>query len=407
VSKVPLLKRLRIDLISIPGMYSSSAHEKRVFPPDEGVRPVEPPMKMRYGVAALCVLGAFAISKLVGPELAHQISPVFFVLASLAASWYGGLGPGLVALVVGLSLGDYYFTVPLHTLGPRNGSEWIALVVHATTSGDGLAAIYYLHRSRSRERQIASVVDQLETEIRRRWRAEEELRSANDRLAEGARSLERRVAERTAELQETLASLQSVLYHMAHDLRAPLRTMAGFSQLLIETAPHLEGEARSSADRILDASKRMDRLILDLLTYGRLTHTALPLGQVDLDTLVHEVVELLAIGITERNAEVEVKGSFPPVRANREVLGAAIAELIENAITFVAPGTVPTVCIWAQEDGDVVRLCVRDNGIGIPLEYQDKVFGVFERLRQSEEDRGTGIGLAVVYKSMVRMGGKA
>ncbi len=95
------------------------------------------------------------------------------------------------------------------------------------------------------------------------------------------------------------------------------------------------------------------------------------------------------------------------MRANREVLGAAIAELIENAITFVAPGTVPTVCIWAQEDGDVVRLCVRDNGIGIPLEYQDKVFGVFERLRQSEEDRGTGIGLAVVYKSMVRMGGKA
>jgi PAS domain S-box-containing protein len=232
-----------------------------------------------------------------------------------------------------------------------------------------------------------------------RWRL---LREATHRAEE----LERRVAERTARLQESLSSLEGVLYHVAHDLRAPLRSMHSFTELLLEDyAPNLDATGEQYAQIISESSKKMDVLIGDLLNFGRLGHRPVCLTAVDLTALVGCVVAGLDGRQDGQKPEIRVDKPLPKVWGDPQIIEQILLNLLGNSLKFVAPNTTPRIRLWAETCDQTVRLNLQDNGIGVAPEYQERIFGVFERLH-TDAYPGTGIGLAIVKKGMERLQGR-
>ena len=218
-----------------------------------------------------------------------------------------------------------------------------------------------------------------------------------------AQILENRVKERTAQLEESVRSLEGVSYSIAHDLRGPLRSMEAYSTALLEDCPELGPQARAYATKVAASARRMDALIRELLTYGQLAHREIPLERVSLDEIVARALASLS-GISQpSHAEITVD-QLGSVLANATVLEQAVVNLLTNALKFVKPGVPPRIHISAEPHGDRLRLQVRDSGIGIPLRYIDRIFKIFERL-DPKNYPGTGIGLAIVQKSIQRMGG--
>ena len=220
--------------------------------------------------------------------------------------------------------------------------------------------------------------------------------------------LERRVEERTSKLREALRELDTFSYSVAHDLRGPLRATAGFSEALLQDhAATLDPEGKDYLRRIADAGKRMDSLITDILSYSRLSREEVPLGPVDLAEVVDRVLRNLSKEILERRAKVTVKPPLPPILGHASMMDQVVTNLVSNGLKFSRPGVDPEVTISAEPRGAMVRIWIEDNGIGIPAEYQDRVFGLFQRLNPVESFPGTGVGLAIVRRAMERMGGRS
>jgi len=234
-----------------------------------------------------------------------------------------------------------------------------------------------------------------------RKQVEEQLFMLNDEL-------EKRVEARTRDLQKSYEQMETFCYSIAHDLRAPLRALTGFSYLLAEQFPQLGPKGTEYTRRIQQSAERMDCLIQDLLSYGRLNTVALPLEEISLEQIFHEVIAGSAKEIAEKKAKIEKKRPLPAVYGHRIVLQLALANLLSNAMKFVAPGVRPRVRVWPEKEkeGGRVRLWVEDNGIGIAPENVQKIFGVFQRLHNTTRYPGTGIGLALVSKGMERIGGR-
>ena len=243
-------------------------------------------------------------------------------------------------------------------------------------------------------------------DISERKAVERSLQEAQRQLQDYATSLEPRVSERTAELHQSLSSLEGVLYHVAHDLRAPLRAMGSFTSILLEEyAQSFDARGKGYARRITDAVQRMDELLLDLLAYGRLAHMDLPIVRLNLEEQVRLVIDRMSERIHRRAAHIEVVPPFGQVCANQPVLLDVLGHLLSNALKFVPSDTPPQVRIWA-DDGPMIRVWVQDNGIGIKPEYHHRVLRIFERLHADGAYSGTGIGLAIVQKGVERMHGR-
>ena len=226
-----------------------------------------------------------------------------------------------------------------------------------------------------------------------------------ERLSKHAEELERQVAERTRVLKDTVQSLEGVCYTIAHDLRAPLRTLQGFTRILLEDyAGALDKEGRLYAERISAAALRMDALIRDLLDYARLSHLELPLSSLDLGHQVEQVLAQLAPEIEARNAEI-IAPPLPRAIANETLINQVFTNLLANALKFVAAGTPPRVELRSEVNAGRVRVFVKDNGIGIDPAHHERIFGLFQRLHKADTYPGTGIGLAIVRKAMERMSG--
>jgi PAS domain S-box-containing protein len=237
-------------------------------------------------------------------------------------------------------------------------------------------------------------------DITARKKAEVQLREMNA-------DLEERVAARTRDLQRSYEQMESFCYSIAHDLRAPLRSMTGFSELLIEDFSAKMGpEGRNYAERIAKSSQRMDDLIKDLLSYGRLNTVSLPLAEVLLEDVFQDILRQHEKDIQDTGAVLHKKGQLPAVLGHRVMVHAVLANLISNALKFVAPGVQPKITVSAENRGANLRVWVADNGIGIAPENRAKIFGVFQRLHSTEHYPGTGIGLAIVAKGVERMGGQ-
>jgi PAS domain S-box-containing protein len=245
-------------------------------------------------------------------------------------------------------------------------------------------------------------------DIHARKRAEATLRDL-------AATLERRVEERTQALSETVAELEAFAYSVSHDLRAPLRSMEGFAQALLEDhAKNLGPQGRRYAERIAAAAQRMDGLIGDLLEYSRLSRTDVTLRPVDLLPAIDGAMADVRDAIEHLGATVEIVTPMPGVLASPPVLRQVVANLVGNALKFIPPGEAPRVKVWAEQRGPkntagprCVRLWVEDNGIGVAPEHQERIFRVFERLHADSVYPGTGIGLAIVRRGAERMDGSA
>ena len=218
--------------------------------------------------------------------------------------------------------------------------------------------------------------------------------------------LEHLVAERTAELTTTNQQLEAFVYSIAHDLRAPLRAMQGFSVMLVEEAgPAFSETARGYADRIGKAAQFMDALLSDLLAFSRISQQRVELTPVDLKAVVESVLSRLQKDAQDANASVEAEGPWPAVLAHEPTLAQVLFNLISNAFKFTAPLAAPLVRLRAEERAEFIRLWVVDDGIGIAPDHQDQIFRLFNRLH-GEKYAGTGIGLAIVHKGIERMGGR-
>ncbi len=240
-------------------------------------------------------------------------------------------------------------------------------------------------------------------DITERKRVEDALHLAKDQLADQAAKLESLVGERTAKLQETVAELQAFSYSVSHDLRAPLRSMRGFAQILVDDyGSKLDEQGASYLQQIIRSSSRLDRLIQDVLSYSKVLHAKGLVRPVDLDGLVRDMIATYPNG---RKAEFHIQGKLPTVSGNEAFLTQCFSNLLGNASKFVTEGTIPRVEIHAEDrEPSMVRVWIEDNGIGIAPEDHERVFRMFERVNLATEYEGTGIGLTIVRKAAERMG---
>lgn len=245
-----------------------------------------------------------------------------------------------------------------------------------------------------------SFIDGLLEDITERRQAEEAIRDLNQ-------TLEQRVQQRTAELEEVNRELEGFAYTVAHDLQEPVRSLQGLTHALEEDhGTRLEEAGRDCARRIGTTAARMDGQIRDLLAYSQLARADIRLQPLRLDAVVKEVLSQLTTEVQERQAQVAVEESLPQALASHSTLVQVIRNLLTNALKFVAPGVRPEIRLRTEGRPGQVRLWVEDNGIGIATENHKKVFHLFERLHGVEVYPGSGIGLAIVRRGVERMGGR-
>jgi len=218
--------------------------------------------------------------------------------------------------------------------------------------------------------------------------------------------LERRVTERTRQLEAANRELEAFAYAVSHDLRAPLRSMSGFSQILQETAPAgLDDKSRHYLQRIHDASARMSSLIEDLLNLSRIGRSELTARPINLSQIAAEA----AAAIRERHPTRDVQLEITPgmeVSADPRLLRIALENLLSNAWKYTSRSPQARVCVGTQPGESGPVYFVRDNGVGFDMKYADKLFVPFQRLHPESEFPGSGIGLVTVQRIVARHGGR-
>ena len=257
-----------------------------------------------------------------------------------------------------------------------------------------------------RTRALESSNATLAGEIRDRERAQGALVRAEDELKALNAELEQRVAKRTAELAAANKELESFSYSVSHDLRAPVRAIAGFSRLLAEQhGEQLDAEAQRKLGIVRSEAARMAALIDDLLAFSRLGRQTLQMKSVDMEELVRMNIETLNAGHAGAPPAVRI-GSLPLAHGDRSLLAQVWANLLANAYKFSAKKDTPAVEIDAYDKDGTNVYFVRDNGVGFDPRFQSKLFGVFQRLHDPAEFPGTGVGLALVERIVARHGGE-
>jgi signal transduction histidine kinase len=256
---------------------------------------------------------------------------------------------------------------------------------------------------------VRDVASDAAASAKRQERTQRAMLNVIEDLREARADLERRVDERTAqlrqrneELKSSNAELEQFAYVASHDLQEPLRTIAGYLQLLEERySDRLDDDAREFIAYSVGGARRMQELIDALLAYSRVSRAPLAHGTVSLDGALDDALQSLARAVDDSHARI-VRDPLPTIRGDRVLLRQLFQNLISNAIKFAGPEP-PRIEITCERADDGFRLCVRDHGIGFEPKYADQIFKVFRRLQRKLP--GTGIGLAICKKIVERHGG--
>jgi PAS domain S-box-containing protein len=265
------------------------------------------------------------------------------------------------------------------------------------TKADGSGVVVASRWSLRKDEQGRAVaILETNNDITERKRREQEIESLNQELV-----------KRSAELEAINKELEAFAYSVSHDLRAPLRHMAGYTELLQKkTSSVIDEKGKHFIAMILDSAKRMGNLIDDLLAFSRIGRTETQQRPVNLDQVVKEVLIEVRQETVGRRIAWKV-GTLPELYGDPSMLRLVLINLISNAIKFTRTRAQAEIEIGCSEgDGNELIVFVRDNGVGFDMKYVNKLFGVFQRLHQSGEFEGTGIGLATVQRIIYRHGGK-
>ncbi len=220
-------------------------------------------------------------------------------------------------------------------------------------------------------------------------------------------ALEERVRQRTAELAAANKELETFTYSVSHDLKAPLRGIDGYSRLLLEHyTSRLDDEGRMFLNNVRHGVAQMGELIEDMLAYSRMERRSLNDRTLDLAGMVAKVLDERRADIEGRGMRVEVALQGLSARADAEGLVMVLRNLIDNALKFTRDSQPPILTIHGTAAAKSVILEFQDNGIGFDMQFHDRIFNIFQRLQRAEDYPGTGVGLAIVYKAMQRMGGR-
>jgi len=219
--------------------------------------------------------------------------------------------------------------------------------------------------------------------------------------------LEERVTDRTSALAAKTRELETFTYSVAHDLKAPLRGIDGYSRLLLEGyMDKLDEDGRAFLHTIRTSTNEMSQLIEDLLAYSRLEQQEMTSRRIELRPLIKSLVEKKRNELGERKVDFTVNVNGGTVIADVNGLAQALRNYLDNAIKFTSDDAESQIEIGTEETEKDCRVWVRDNGVGFDMKYHDKIFEMFTRLHNDEEYAGTGIGLAIVRKAVERMKGR-
>jgi signal transduction histidine kinase len=347
---------------------------------------------LRYCFSVVSVAIAFGVAFLFQHFGFRDVEVPVLTVAIAFATWYAGTGPSVLAVLLSLVTFDYFFLEPYYSfdISARDLPYFFIFVGWAA-----IVASFSAVRRRI-EDNLRQTRDHLQDEVAERRQREDEIRSLNLELG-----------KRALELEASNKELESFAYSVSHDLRAPLRHMVGYSELLQRQASSLLDEKSQRFIRtILDSAKRMGTLIDDLLAFSRIGRAETRKTQVDLGRLVEEVVA--EIGQDTKGRYIAWKiGTLPACYGDRSMLRLVVVNLVSNAVKFTRMREAAEIEIGAVErDDNEVELFVRDNGAGFDMRYVNKLFGVFQRLHLPEQFEGTGIGLATVQRIIHRHGGQ-
>ncbi len=291
------------------------------------------------------------------------------------------LFPAAILLPVSIEL--------LATVGAEIGLYGINLTPIARTLGMFFSVVVLLWFAVSKYEQF---------ELKQK-QAEEKIRELNEEL-------EKRVIERTVELQNANKELESFSYSVSHDLRAPIRAINGFSSKLAEEYENvLDDEGKRLLNIVLKNTKNMGELIDDLLTFSRLSRKKVEFKEINMVELVNEVLKELTEFNEERKLDITVQ-DLPNVKGDRTLLRQVIVNLLSNSIKFTKSRDTTVIEVGGFAKDNLNSYYVKDNGVGFNMKYIQKAFEVFQRLHSSREFEGTGVGLAIVHKIIQRHGGQ-
>ncbi|MDB5393089.1 MAG: His Kinase (Phospho-acceptor) protein [Rhodospirillales bacterium] len=347
---------------------------------------------LRYGFSVVSVAIALGMAFALQRYQFHDVELPLFTVAIAFTTWYAGAGPSVLAIIFSSACFDYFFTEPLYSLDISSSELPYYFIFVAWAA---IVASFNAVRRRT-EVSLRQARDNLQVEVEQRRHRENEIRKLNQELG-----------KRAAELEATNRELESFTYSVSHDLRAPLRHMVGYSELLQRQASSLLDEkSQRFIQTILDAAKKMGNLIDDLLEFSRIGRAETKKAEVDLEQLVKEVVA--EIGQDTKGRDIVWKiGALPVCHGDHSMLRLVVVNLVSNAVKFTSmrrPAEIEIGCVDC--DKKEVEVFVRDNGAGFDMQYVNKLFGVFQRLHLPEQFEGTGIGLATVQRIIHRHGGK-